>query len=171
MNAIFRMLAIALFTSLCACESPTSLTGDASTPSDVMSDAMANAPSIERMLPAEASGKIGAPVDVRYLVGEKLAGSSTRLDLAFIPRVAATNMKIEFPATKGVTIESGNERAILQKTSAAEVYRRRLAVNASKGASVRAIVSMEVDGGTFFSVFVIPLEAPTSQKTSEVAQP
>jgi hypothetical protein len=160
-NTRFLSLAAMLLACLCACEAPSTA------PAVATRDEMDRAPAVAHMLPAQASGKIGVPVDVRYLVAEQVTNTGARsIELAFIPRVAGTNMQIEFPTTEGVSIESGSEPVMVQKPTASDVFRRRLSVNTFKatGAAVRALVSMDVDGGRYFSVFVIPLDEAVRAK-------
>jgi hypothetical protein len=115
---------------------------------------------LEQMALARPSGKIGAPVDVRYLVSGVVAKDQpATVQLAFIPRVAGSNLQVQFPETAGVTIETGAQDLQMQKTVPSDVMRHRLLVTPTAGdaGEMRAIVSIELDGGRFFTVYTIPI--------------
>jgi hypothetical protein len=112
------------------------------------------------MSPARPSGKVGVPVDVRYeLTGALSQDQPTTLRLAFIPRVAGQNLRVEFPPSNSVTIESHETALLQQKAETAGVYRRNLVITprSSVGTEVRVLVSMDVEGGRYFGIFTIPL--------------
>lgn len=117
-------------------------------------------PPLEKMAVAQASGKLSVPVEVRYLASTAPAlDRPMTLQLAFTTRVAGQNLKIEFPVSDSTSIDSGASVLTQQKANADDVIRRSLLVTPRKasGAEVRVLVSMDVDGGRYFSVFSIPL--------------
>ena len=113
------------------------------------------------------SGKIGVPVDVRYqYAGTITAGQPVSLHIAVIPRVEGRNLKIELPRTAGLA--SGGKSpasAVFGKAAAADTLRYTVELTPLAGAPdhVPLIVSMDVGGGHFFSVFPIPLAAAPIQ--------
>ncbi|MGE0580598.1 MAG: hypothetical protein AB7P31_00485 [Steroidobacteraceae bacterium] len=121
------------------------------------------APALSAMIPAQRSGgKIGVPVDVRYqFSGVMVAGRPTNLQLAVIPRVQGENLRIELAATPGVAVLAPSAPLKVGKAAAAGVYRHAFALThaANAPAKLPLIVSMEIDGARFFSVFAIPLSA------------
>ncbi|MGQ0835256.1 MAG: hypothetical protein ACT4O5_10105 [Gammaproteobacteria bacterium] len=109
-------------------------------------------------------GKIGVPVDVRYKVSGVVAKDQpATVQLAFVPRVAGTNLRIEFPETAGVAVDAGWGAVWAEKATTSDVFRRNVSVTPTAGDSgeMRAIVSMDFDGGRYFSVFSIPVGAAT----------
>lgn len=111
-------------------------------------------------LAAPVGGKIGVPVDVHYqLQGVAAKNQPATLQLAFVPRVAGSNLQVEFPASPTVAIENGAAAFSIGKADATGVYRRSLLVTprAADAGEVRAIVSMEVDGGRYAGIFNIPV--------------
>ncbi len=121
------------------------------------------APALSAMIPAErGSEKIGAPVDVRYqFSGVMAAGRPVSLQLAVVPRVQGENLRIELAATPGVAVGASSAPLTVGKANAAGVYRYAFALTRAANAPVKLplIVSMEIDGARFFSVFAIPLSA------------
>jgi len=167
MTTPMRVLGLSFIATLAACGSAPG----SSAPDTVAAEGKRAAPALERMRAATVSGKIGAPVEVRYLVTSAVTKDQpANVELAFVPTMAGTNLQVEFPATEGVTLEKGSEPMRVQKSAAAEVHRRQLFVTASveSGATMRAVVSIDVPEGRFFSVFVIPLDdsatAPRAKK-------
>ncbi|MGH8285405.1 MAG: hypothetical protein ACRETT_06525 [Steroidobacteraceae bacterium] len=126
-------------------------------------------PPLDQMSLATAVGKIGVPVDVRYKVsGVVTKDQPATVQLAFVPRVAGSNLRIEFPETAGVAVDAGSGAVWVEKATTLDVFRRNVSVTPTAGDSgeMRAIVSMDFDGGRYFSVFSIPVGA-----VSETASP
>lgn len=125
------------------------------------SPAMPKELSPDQMLQAQVSSKVSVPVDVRYeLIGTLMQGQPSTLRLAFTPRVAGQNLRVEFPASDSLTIESGETALLQQKAESASIYRRTLVVTPRSSAAreVRVLVSMDVEGGRYFGIFTVPLE-------------
>jgi hypothetical protein len=120
-------------------------------------------PGIETMAVAERRGeKIGAPVDVRYqFAGQIAAGRPVALQIAVVPRVDGSNLRVELPASTGVTIAKAGPAAAFSKATGASAYRYDVELTPAANAPERipVTVSMDVAGGRFFSVFSIPLRA------------
>jgi len=114
---------------------------------------------VKKMKLAKAIGKTSVPIDVRYefVSGASKTGSES-LQLAFVPRVEGSALRVEFPRSETVSI-SETEELHVQKASASSVHRHNLVVTPLKGSKgeIRALVSMDVEGGRYFGIFVIPV--------------
>ena len=135
-------------------------------PASMAGAEVASEPPLQDMALARPSGKIGVPVDVHYLVtGTVARDQPATLQLAFVPRVPGTAMKVEFAPADTVTVESTAPGMTVQKAEASGVYRRTLTVTPRKAdtGELRAIVSMDVEGGRYFSVFTIPIGPGNAQ--------
>jgi hypothetical protein len=86
--------------------------------------------------------------------------------------VAGKNLQVEFPDTAGVAIDAGTRALQSAKASPSDVLRHRLLVTPTSADSgeVRAIVSMDIDQGRYFSIFAIPVGA-SAQPASTKRQP
>lgn len=128
-------------------------------------------PAIETMSKAQASSKISVPADVRYqLSGRALQDQPMTVQIAVVPRVAGQNLRVEFPDSPGVSVESGGGASVEQKVEAAGVYRRSLNLTprTATGAAMRVLVSMDVDGGRYFGIFSVPLSDDAVEKGEPV---
>jgi hypothetical protein len=108
---------------------------------------------------AQRSSKVSVPVDVRYqLLAAPTRDQPVALELAFVARAVGQNLKVEFPQSQSVTIESGGVAFAEQKAQPDGVVRRSLVVTprAAHG-EVRVVVSMDIEGGRYFGVFSIPI--------------
>lgn len=164
MKFFLSMMVAAFATAaLCGCARPTA-------PADASPTSQAAEPEIAQMRLAEqVGGKIGVPVDVRYqLQGIAAKNQPATLQLAFVPRTAGTNLRVEFPAAESVSIDEGGMPLAIAKADTAGAYRRSLLVTPRRGdsAEVRAIVSMDVNGGRYFGVFAIPVGPAQAQTRS-----
>jgi hypothetical protein len=116
-------------------------------------------PDIQGMKVARQLGKVTVPIDVRYQVsGAVSKNQSVAVSLAFIPKVAGSDMRVEFPRSETVSVSETTE-VMVKKADAASVHRHNLIVTPVKGnaGEVRAIVSMNVDEGRYAGIFVIPV--------------
>jgi hypothetical protein len=128
-------------------------------------------PALDTMSPAQPSSKISVPADVRYqLSGPALQDQPLTVKIAVVPRVAGSNLRVEFPDSPGVSVESGGGASVEQKVEAAGVYRRSLNITArtATGAAMRVLVSMDVEDGRYFGIFSIPLSADAFEKGAPV---
>jgi hypothetical protein len=119
-------------------------------------------PDVTRMKLAKPVGKSTVPVDVRYTyTGKPAKNQSASLQLAFIPRVQGSALRVEFPRTEAVSV-SETEELNVQKAAPLSVHRHNLVVTPLKANAeeIRALVSMDVDGGRYFGIFVIPVGSP-----------
>lgn len=162
MKLVLSMMVMAFATAaLYGCARPAVTTG-------AQPPAQTSEPDVAQMRLAEqVGGKIGVPVDVRYqLQGIAAQDQPAILQLAFVPRVAGTNLRVEFPAAAAVSIDEGSTPLAIAKADAAGSYRRSLLVTPRAGdaAEVRAIVAMDVNGGRYFGVFTIPVSPAQAQK-------
>lgn len=118
---------------------------------------------LEQMSLAQpASGKISAPVDVRYeFEGSPAPNRPATLNVAVVPRVSGRNLRVEFPATAGLDLQGETAPLSAQKADPAGVFRRRLVVTplSATATELRVIVSMDVGSGRYFGIHVIPLTA------------
>jgi hypothetical protein len=114
---------------------------------------------VANMALAKQVGKASVPVDVRYQVSGPVAkDQSASVQLAFIPRVEGSAMRVEFPRSESISVSETKE-LMVNKALPASVHRHNLLVTPLKGDSgeLRAIVSMDVAGGRHFGIFVIPV--------------
>ena len=114
------------------------------------------------MTAAARSEKIGAPVDLYYQnVASAASGQDAALQLAIVPRVAGNSLQVQFVPDTGVTIDTGASMLALQKVQGGNNYRRSLAVQWRGGAPghIRCIVSMDIGGSRFMSIFTVPITA------------
>lgn len=118
-------------------------------------------PDFAQMTPAKPMGKVSVPVDVRYEIATPSGGASkstvATVQIAFVPRVAGSALRVEFPGAPGN--KANAEPLQVEKAASAAVYRRKLVVGskAAEAGVVRALVSMDVDGGRYFGIFAIPV--------------
>ncbi|MGH8263361.1 MAG: hypothetical protein ACRETU_04880 [Steroidobacterales bacterium] len=149
-------LALLSVTALAACMSAKSPAPETATASD--SHAANAEPALDTMSSAQPSSKVSVPADVRYqLSGPALLDQPMTVQIAVVPRVAGQNLRVEFPESSSLSIDSGGGSSVEQKVAAAGIYRRTLSVTprTPTGAAVRVLVSMEVEGGRYFGIFSI----------------
>jgi hypothetical protein len=116
-------------------------------------------PDINQMSVAKQSSKVSVPIDVRYQIsGAPSANKSVSVSLAFIPKVAGSDLRVEFPRSETVSVSETDE-VMVQKADAKSVHRHNLVVTPTKGdaGEVRALVSMNVEGARYAGIFVIPV--------------
>ena len=134
------------------------------------SPAVAAGPAVESMTPAQPSSKISVPADVRYeLSGPALQDQPMTVRIAVVPRVAGQNLRVEFPESSSLSVDSGGGPSVEQKVQAAGIYRRTLSVTPrTPNGAVRVLVSMEVEGGRYFGIFSIPLSGDSAEKGAPI---
>jgi hypothetical protein len=148
----------------------TLLVGCGSTSLSSTGDPASADPPLERMSLAQGvSEKIGVPVDVRYeFDGSPGVNRPATLNLAFVPRVSGQNLRVEFPSAKDIRLEGVATPLTARKAEASGAFRRNLIVTplSATARELRVVVSMDVGGGRYFGVYVIPFAAPaeTQQK-------
>jgi lipoprotein-anchoring transpeptidase ErfK/SrfK len=128
---------------------------------------------LAQMTPAQrVSEKMGAPVDVFYRhMGAVKSSGDPSMQISFVPRVASNNLKVEMTPDAGVVIDNGAAPLLLNKAEARGVYNRYLNVRRTIAApaNIRAVVSVDVGGARFFSVFSIPADASSAASQSQKA--
>lgn len=122
---------------------------------------------------APRDSKMGVPVDLRYqFEGEVEVGRPVTLHLAVVPQVNGSNLSVSLKEDAGLqaTVAPIN----VQKASASTAYRQQLSLTRLAGgpAELRVLVTMEVDGGSAFGFFSVPLTAaaPSSAKGTSLQQ-
>ncbi len=120
--------------------------------------------------------KIGAPVDMFYkYVAGGTAKNDPTLQLAFAPRLAVDNLRVELLAGPGAVIDNGGAPLALAKTSAAGVYNRYISVRrlTDKPATLQAIVTVDIGDSRYASIFTLPVDAAsaTAMKSTTVTKP
>ena len=161
MSIVRTTSSIGLLIALAACGTtpaapPPATTSEAAAPVAAQPNAEID---IKKMKLAKAVGKTSVPIDVRYeYVGGVSKNGSESLQLAFIPRVEGSALRVEFPRSESVSI-SETEELHVQKAAPASVHRHNLVVTPLKAETgeIRALVSMDVGGGRYFGIFVIPV--------------
>lgn len=139
-----------------------------------MKEASTDGPPLSEMHLARMSGKLGVPVDVRYLVsGVAAKDQPVTLQLAFVPRLDGSNLRVEFPDTAGVTIETGSKAVASQKASKVDVLRHALLVTPTTADSgeVRAVVSIDVGDARYAGVVSIPVGNQPQKVASQKIPP
>jgi hypothetical protein len=134
----------------------------AATQADLPPPAAAAEPEVAAMTLAAPvqSSKIGVPVEVRYvLAGVAARNQPARLDVAFVPRVEGANLEITFLDSESISIDAGAAPLIVARTGTSSVHRRRLTVTpkAADVGEIRVQVTMDVGGGRYSSIFVLPV--------------
>lgn len=117
---------------------------------------------------AQPAHKLGAPVDLRYLVsgavGEQQAAS---VDLAVVPRLEGANLDVEVSSSESMRVVA-DRRSVTRvaKAEASTPYRQSLQVTPlARGAGLlQVIVSMDVGEARYASVYNIALAEPSVQK-------
>jgi hypothetical protein len=131
----------------------------------------ATEPAIEGMAPAQPSSKISVPVDVRYQLSDPtLQDLPITVQIAVVPRVAGENLRVEFPDSPSVSVQSGGGASVEHKVEAAGIYRRKLSITprTATGAAMRVLVSMDAEGGRYFGIFSIPLGGDSFEKGAPI---
>lgn len=107
---------------------------------------------------ASGSAKIGAPVDLHYLVdGTAEPGSTVTVHLAAVPRVTGADLQVSIKDTPGLRATAAP--LVQQKATAGTAYRQQMAVTraADGPAELRVLVTVESPDGSAFSWFAVPL--------------
>jgi hypothetical protein len=118
-------------------------------------------PDIATMHVAEqASSKIGVPVDVLYsMAGLAVQNQPTSLNVAVVPRLEGTNMRVFFLPSESVSIELDGAGFAVERAEPSAVYRQRLVVTPQQvvAGSFRVQVIMDVADGRYAGIFTIPI--------------
>ena len=130
-------------------------------------------PDLDAMQVARPSGKLGVAVDLRYQFDtEPLPGQPVTLNLAAVPRVAGSNLKVSVKPSEGVQFGSAGPLRV-QKATPAGVYRQQLSVTRMGAApkNLRVLVTMDMGESIAFGYYAIPFTTgQTAQKLDSVKQ-
>ena len=122
------------------------------------------------MANAVATGKVGAPVDLKYdVLAKPDVGQPFEVELAFLPRLAADAMEIEVTGIPGLTVVSGGATRF-EGVTAGERYVAKALVQADApgiyyaNVIAKMITQVQTEARTF-SVPVVVGAVPAAQKT------
>ncbi|MEO6185172.1 MAG: hypothetical protein ABIP38_01975 [Steroidobacteraceae bacterium] len=116
-------------------------------------------PALASMSLAEATSKMGVPVDLHYQFEGDASGQQVTLHLAAVPRVAGSNLNVSIKKVPGLQTTAPALNA--QKVSATTAYRQQVSLTrlVDAPAEVRILVTMDLPEGTTFGWFGVPLKA------------
>jgi len=127
-------------------------------------------PDDKRMANAVATGKVAAPVDLKYdVLAKPDVGQPFEIELALLPRLAADALEVEVTGIPGLTVVSGGASRF-EGVTAGERYVAKVLVQAdSQGilyvnVVARMITQVQTEARTF-SVPVVVGTVPAAQKT------
>lgn len=136
------------------------------------------APSGEALQDAVAEGKIGAPVRVQYqLMGALIPNQPVALRLSVTPKVPGARLLLEVPDAAGYRSLKESRTLVAGKASSgiATDTTVMLTPTAANAADLRVLVSYDVEGARYFSVYRVPLAsravAPPARKQPPERQP
>jgi hypothetical protein len=178
------LTALVLLVTVSACENSTSsgqtmAPAAAETHADTATAAVAErdgAPGTEPEIASMAlaapvsGGKTGVPIDVRYLLaGVAAKDQPAPLDVAFVPRIDGTNLEVSFIGSDSTSVDAGATSLFVARAGTSSIHRRRLTVtpNDSDVGAIRVQVMMDVAGGRYSSIFVIPVSARATEANAE----
>jgi hypothetical protein len=130
-------------------------------------------PDLDSMRVARPSAKLSVPVDLRYQFdAEPLPGQPVMLQLAAVPRVAGSDLKVSVDGAEGVQLASAGPLQV-QKATPSQIYRQQLSVTRASGGppNLRVLVTMRLGEGIAFGYYSIPFTSGNSaQKLDSVKQ-
>ena len=136
------------------------------------------APSGEALQDAVAEGKIGAPVRVQYqLMGALIPNQPVALRLSVTPKIPGERLLLEVPDAAGYQSLKESRTLVAGKAGAgiSTDTTVMLTPTAASAADLRVLVSYDVEGARYFSVYRVPLAtraaAPPTRKQSPGRQP
>lgn len=130
--------------------------------------AQAAEPPLASMRLAQPGQKLGAPVDLRYLVSGTVGDQATAaVDLAVVPRIEGTNLEIEVVPSEVMRVVA-DKRSVsrVAKAEASATYRQSLEVTPldPRAGLLQVIVTMDVGDASYASLYNIALAGPAAQK-------
>ena len=138
----------------------------------------AGEPAGEALQDAVAEGKIGAPVRVQYqLMGALVPNQPVALRLSVTPKVAGERLLLEVPDAAGYRSLKESRTLVAGKASSgiSTDTTVMLTPTAANAADLRVLVSYDVEGARYFSVYRVPLAgravAPPARKQSPERRP
>lgn len=130
-------------------------------------------PDLSSMAVAKAPSKLGAAVDLRYVVdGDPDSGLPVTVYLAAVPRVAGSNLEVSVKDEPGISTSSKIGQARVQKADASTAYRQSMSVSKQAGgpSALRVLVTMETPAGSAHSWFSVPLNAATAAQKQQTGK-
>ena len=138
----------------------------------------AGEPAGEALQDAVAEGKIGAPVRLQYqLMGALVPNQPVALRLSVTPKVAGERLLLEVPDAAGYRSLKESRTLVAGKASSgiSTDTTVMLTPTAANAADLRVLVSYDVEGARYFSVYRVPLAgravAPAARKQSPERRP
>jgi hypothetical protein len=132
--------------------------------------APAESPDDKRMANAVATGKVAAPVDLKYdVLAKPDVGQPFEIELALLPRLAADALEVEVTGIPGLTVVSGGASRF-EGVTAGERYVAKVLVQADAqgiyyaNIVAKMITPAQTEARTF-SVPVVVGAVPAAQKT------
>ena len=132
--------------------------------------APAESPDDKRMAHAVATGKVAAPVDLKYdVLAKPDVGQPFEIELALLPRLAADALEVEVTGIPGLTVVSGGASRF-EGITAGERYVAKVLVQADAqgiyyaNVVAKMITQVQTEARTF-SVPVVVGAVPAAQKT------
>ncbi len=126
-------------------------------------------PDDKRMANAVATGKLGAPVDLKYdVLAKPDVGQPFEIELALLPRLAADALEVEVTGIPGLTVVSGGASRF-EGVTAGERYVAKALVQAEApgiyyaNVIAKMITQVQTEARTF-SVPVVVGAVPAAQK-------
>jgi len=132
--------------------------------------APAESPDDKRMANAVATGKVAAPVDLKYdVLAKPDVGQPFEIELALLPRLAADALEVEVTGIPGLTVVSGGASRF-EGITAGERYVAKVLVQAdAQGIYYANVVAKMITPAQTevrtFSVPVVVGAVPAAQKT------
>lgn len=126
------------------------------------------------LLDAVAEGKISAPVRVQYrLLGDLVPNQPVALRLSVTPRVAGERLLIEVPDAVGYAPLKESRTLVAGKASAsiASEATVMLTPTTATARDMQVLVSYDVDGARFFSVYRVPLASTAARGPARQKDP
>lgn len=111
---------------------------------------------------ASPPSKRSVAVDLHYQFdGDVSAGRPVTLNLAAVPRVEGTNLKVSLKEDSGVQAKASG--ISVQKATASTAYREQVTVTKLAGgpSELRVLVTMDTPEGSAFGWFGVPLNEST----------
>jgi len=132
--------------------------------------APAESPEDKRMANAVATGKLAAPVDLKYdVLAKPDVGQPFEIELVLLPRLAADALEVEVTGIPGLTVVSGGASRF-EGITAGERYVAKVLVQADAqgiyyaNVVAKMITQVQTEARTF-SVPVVVGTVPSAQKT------
>lgn len=125
-------------------------------------------PALASMRLAQPAHKLGAPVDLRYLVsGIVAAGQTASVEVAVVPRLEGTNLDVQVVSSDTMRVVA-DKRSVTRvaKADASAAYRQSLKVTPLEAGAgpLQVIVTMDVGDARYASLYNIALAEPSLKR-------